>query len=220
MIRAAHVVLDYFFTSYHRRLLKRTKTNTVSNCVMFLYAPCESNLTLDVFDKKERTDDYHNLDSFVVPFGEPIDELRIYIKPVIGKASIILKCNDSHLSVDHRNLAYRAAGAYLAHLDKPFLIKIDLYKRIPAEAGLGGGSIDAAVVLCAFNTYFNQAIDRTILMAIAAHLGSSVSLFLGYLSLDTSQTIFFNSNYFHSGQPLHTYNNCIQKYDQCIGLYI
>ncbi|CAF1063529.1 unnamed protein product [Adineta steineri] len=104
---------------------------------MFLYAPCKINLTLDVFDKKERTDGYHNLDSIVVPFGEPADELRIYIESVIDKTSIILTCNDSHLPVDHRNLAYRAVSAYLAYVDKQFVIKIDLYKRKLAEAGLG-----------------------------------------------------------------------------------
>ncbi|CAF0720794.1 unnamed protein product [Adineta steineri] len=36
----------------------------------------------------------------------------------------------------------------------------------------------------------------------------------------TSQTLFSNSNYFCSGQPLHTYNYYFQEYDQCIGLYI
>ncbi|CAF1287098.1 unnamed protein product [Adineta steineri] len=191
MIRAAHVVLDCFFTSYHRRLLKRTKTNTISNCAMFLYAPCKSNLTLDVFDKKERTDDYHNLDSLVVLFGEPVDELRIYIKPVI---------------------AYRAASAYLAHIDKPFLIKIDLYKRIPAEAGLGGGSSDAAAVLCALNTYFNQAIDRTILMTIAAHLGSDCICSAPYQTYD-KQCVVCKCN---STKGLECRENSGSKTCQCL----
>ncbi|CAM4847445.1 unnamed protein product [Rotaria magnacalcarata] len=80
---------------------------------MFLRAPCKINLTLDVFDKKERTDGYHNIDSFVVQFREPADELRIHIKPASDRNSIKVTCNDLRLPVDTRNLVYRAADAYL-----------------------------------------------------------------------------------------------------------
>lgn len=145
---------------------------------MFLRAPCKINLTLDVFDKKERADGYHNLDSLVVPFSEPADELRIHIEPASDKTNIILICNDLHLPVDNRNLAYRAAEAYLTHIDKPFRIEIDLYKRVPSEAGLGGGSSDAAAVLRALNDYFNQIVDRSTLIVMAARLDSDVPLFL------------------------------------------
>ncbi|CAF0918057.1 unnamed protein product [Rotaria sp. Silwood1] len=145
---------------------------------MFLCAPCKINLTLDVFDKKERTDGYHNLDSLVVPLGELADELHIHIEPASDRTSIILTCNDSYVPVDNRNLAYRAAEAYLANIDKSFHIQIDLYKRIPAEAGLGGGSSDAAAVLRALNAYFNQAVDQSVLTVMAARLGSDVPLFL------------------------------------------
>jgi 4-diphosphocytidyl-2-C-methyl-D-erythritol kinase len=145
---------------------------------MFLRAPCKINLTLDVFDKKERTDGYHNLDSLVVPFGEPADELRIHIEPTADGIFILLTCNDPHLPTDNRNLAYRAADAYLTHINKPFRIEIDLYKRVPAEAGLAGGSSDAAAVLRALNTYFNQAVDRSTLAMMAARLGADVPLFL------------------------------------------
>jgi len=145
---------------------------------MFLRAPCKINLTLDVFDKKERTDGYHNLDSLVVPLNEPADELRIHIESASDKTCIILTCNDSHLPVDNRNLAYRAADVYLTHIDKPFRVEINLYKRVPAEAGLGGGSSDAAAVLRALNTYFNQTVDQSTLTLMAARLGSDVPLFL------------------------------------------
>ncbi|CAF5184799.1 unnamed protein product, partial [Rotaria magnacalcarata] len=55
---------------------------------------------------------------------------------------------------------------------------IDLYKRIPTEAGLGGGSSDAAAVLRALNNYFNQKVEPLELTAMAAHIGSDVPLFL------------------------------------------
>ncbi|CAF3407441.1 unnamed protein product [Rotaria socialis] len=145
---------------------------------MFLRAPCKINLTLDIFDKMERTDGYHNIDSFVVQFGEPADELRVHIKPASDKNSIKVTCNDSRLPVDTRNLVYRAADAYLMHIDSPFNIEIDLYKRIPTEAGLGGGSSDAAAVLRALNNYFNQKVEPLELTAMAARIGSDVPLFL------------------------------------------
>jgi 4-diphosphocytidyl-2-C-methyl-D-erythritol kinase len=145
---------------------------------MFLRAPCKINLTLDVFDKKERTDGYHNLDSLVVPFGDLADELRIHIEPTADGISIRLTCNDPHLPTDNRNLAYRAAHAYLTHINRSVCIEIDLYKRVPAEAGLGGGSSNAATVLRALNTYFNQIVDRSTLTMIAARLGADVPLFL------------------------------------------
>ena len=144
---------------------------------MLLCAPCKINLTLDVFDKKQRTDGYHNLDSIVVPFGEPADELRITIKSS-EISSISLTCNNSCLPTDNRNLAYRAAEAYLTSIDETVRIEIDLCKHIPSEAGLGGGSSDAAAVLRALNTYFNQKLDHSSMITLAARLGGDVPLFL------------------------------------------
>lgn len=146
--------------------------------IMFLRAPCKINLTLDVFDKEERTDGYHNLDSLVVPFGEPADELYIHIEPTDNETSISIKCNSPALPTDNRNLAFRAAHAYLTHIGKTMRITIDLHKHVPAEAGLGGGSSDAAAVLRALNVYFNELLDRPTLTAIAVQLGADVPLFL------------------------------------------
>ena len=145
---------------------------------MFLRAPCKINLTLDVFDKKERTDGYHNLDSLVLPLGEPADELRIHLAPTTGETSISITCNNPQLPTDNRNLAHRAAQAYLTHVDKTMRITIDLNKHVPAEAGLGGGSSDAAAVLRALNVYFNQLVDGPTLTMLAARLGADVPLFL------------------------------------------
>lgn len=145
---------------------------------MFLRAPCKINLTLDVFDKKERTDGYHNLDSLVLLLGEPADEVRVHIVPTTDETSISIICNNPQLPTDNRNLAYRAAHAYLTHVGKAMRITIDLNKHVPAEAGLGGGSSDAAAVLRALNVYFNQLVDGPTLTMLAARLGADVPLFL------------------------------------------
>lgn len=174
---------DFCFFSFYsvNRFEKGTKhVYSISKTYMdmFVHAPCKINITLDVFDKKERMDGYHNLDSIVIPFGEPADELRIRIEPASERNSIVLTCDDPRLPLDNRNLAYRAAEIYLAQLDKPFRIEIDLKKRVPSEAGLGGGSSDAAAVLRVLNTYFNDRLDRSTMITLAARLGGDVPLFL------------------------------------------
>ena len=145
---------------------------------MILRAPCKLNLTLDVFDKNQRTDGYHNLDSLVLPLSEPADELHIRVEPASQQGSIRLTCNDSSLPLDSRNLAYRAADRYLSFVSKECHVSIDLIKSIPMQAGLGGGSSDAAAVLRALNDYFHQLVERPVLIDMASRLGADVALFL------------------------------------------
>ena len=146
---------------------------------MLFRAPCKINLTLDVFDKNQRADGYHNLDSFVLIFNEPNDELDIDIDDSANSCcSIDLKCNDSTLPVDHQNLAYRAADAYLKRTNKLCRIKIELKKSIPKEAGLGGGSSDAAAILLALNIHFGELLNQSEMIQLGARLGADVPLFL------------------------------------------
>lgn len=145
---------------------------------MILRAPCKINLTLDIFDKSERIDGYHNLDSIVLPLNEPADELRIRIEPTADQNSIKLTCNHPDLPLDGLNLAYRAAEAYLTHIGATYHIEIDLHKAIPMEAGLGGGSSGAAAVLRGLNAYFKQIVEESALIKLASRLGVDVPLFL------------------------------------------
>lgn len=72
------------------------------------------------------------------------------------------------------NLAWRAAAAYAEHTGWPKGFRIELTKRIPIGAGLGGGSADAAAVLRALNSVSPTPIGQPGLLALAAKLGSDI----------------------------------------------
>lgn len=77
-----------------------------------------------------------------------------------------------------KNLATRAAEKVLAATGQPFGVRIHLEKRIPTQAGLGGGSSDCAASLLAVNQLAGNAVPRHELLQFAAQLGSDVPFFL------------------------------------------
>lgn len=87
--------------------------------------------------------------------------------------SLCIIGNDS-LPSDCRNIAVKAAKAFFSESGKPFGTDITIEKKIPTEAGLGGGSADAAAVLRALDILSGHAIDEAALMRAAASVGSDV----------------------------------------------
>ena len=90
-----------------------------------------------------------------------------------------LTCDDPRLPVDGRNLIVRAARAVWkasGRRGSPRDVRIDLIKRIPLEAGLGGGSSDAVAALRALGRIWR--VDEARLRAIAPTLGADVPYFL------------------------------------------
>lgn len=77
------------------------------------------------------------------------------------------------------NLAFRAAKAYADHTGWPGGFRIELDKKIPVGAGLGGGSADAAAVLRALNSIAPRPLPRAGLLQLAASLGSDVTFLAG-----------------------------------------
>ncbi len=132
---------------------------------MTFACPAKINLTLEVLDR--RPDGYHTLRSVMVPL-ELADALRI--EPA---SSFAFACSDPTLTVEE-NLAVRAARA----LDPLPAAKLTLQKTIPIQAGLGGGSSDAAGVLrAAMAGAFGQTYTVDWLR-VARSLGSDVPFFL------------------------------------------
>jgi 4-diphosphocytidyl-2-C-methyl-D-erythritol kinase len=132
---------------------------------MKIACPAKINLTLEVLDR--RNDGYHALRSVMVPL-DLADELTI--EPADRFA---FGCSEQALDNDE-NLVVRAARA----LEVAPAVSIQLRKRIPSQAGLGGGSSDAAGVLrAAMAGAFGRsyAVDW---LAIARSLGSDVPFFL------------------------------------------
>lgn len=91
---------------------------------------------------------------------------------------IRLWCDDRSLPVDETNLVWRAAAALRERYSIKNGVKIRLEKRIPSEAGLGGGSADAAATLLALAHLWEIDVSADDLIEISASLGSDVPFFL------------------------------------------
>ena len=127
------------------------------------------NLTLDVLGK--RPDGYHDLKSIMQTIS-----LRDDIRLEVGTGDPWkLECDVEGIPCDETNLAWKAAKIYCDTLKKdPDGLNIHMTKRIPVEAGLGGGSADAAAVLRALNRHFCAPLSIMALAELGAQVGSDV----------------------------------------------
>ena len=136
---------------------------------IFEPAYAKLNLTLDVLGKRE--DGYHNLKSVMQTISVR-DDVEVDIGT--GKPWCI-KCDKEDIPCDERNLAWQAAKVYCEALNKdPNGLEIRITKRIPSQAGMGGGSADAAAVLRALNEYYDHPLSIGALAELGAQVGSDV----------------------------------------------
>lgn len=91
---------------------------------------------------------------------------------------VSLECNDNEIPTDDRNLVVRAALALRSHYGINHGATIQLEKRIPAKAGLGGGSSNAATTLACLSRLWRIKPTTRVLVEIAAGLGADVPFFL------------------------------------------
>ncbi|MBQ5718168.1 MAG: hypothetical protein IIV66_03200, partial [Alistipes sp.] len=86
-----------------------------------------------------------------------------------------LKCDKEGIPCDERNLAWKAAKVFCDALGKdPDGLEIRIIKRIPSQAGMGGGSSDAAAVLRALNRHYGDPLSMEALADLGAKVGSDV----------------------------------------------
>lgn len=127
------------------------------------------NLTLDVLGK--RKDGYHDLKS-VMQTVSIRDDVEIDVGT--GKPWA-LHCTMEGIPQDERNLAWKAADIFFKHIGKdPEGLEIRITKRIPTEAGMGGGSADAAAVLRALNRHYGSPLSIGALAELGSLIGSDV----------------------------------------------
>jgi 4-diphosphocytidyl-2-C-methyl-D-erythritol kinase len=136
-------------------------------------APAKINLFLRVVGR--RPNGYHELDSVFVPVSL-CDNVTITVRPGVARR-VTLRCDSAALPNDERNLAVRAANAFMAGFGIEAEIAIDLRKKIPMSAGLGGGSSDAGAVLRMLAALLRTG-DSARLADIAIKLGADVPFFL------------------------------------------
>ena len=144
-------------------------------------APCKVNLALDVGPL--RGDGYHEIDSLAVRLS-PSDAITVRVRAGTRRVFLTVKdrrpdaVSEPSMPSGPDNLAHRAATVALDALapNADVDVFVSLMKRLPAQAGLGGGSSDAAAVLIALSQAFGAT--REALFSLAAALGSDVALFL------------------------------------------
>lgn len=136
-----------------------------------LYEPAfaKLNLTLDVLGRRE--DGYHDLRS-VMQTVSIRDDIEIDLDT--GKPWC-LQCSREGIPTDETNLAWKAAKVYFDRIKKdPNGLEIRITKRIPTQAGLGGGSADAAAVLRALNRHYGEPLSILALAELGSLVGSDV----------------------------------------------
>ena len=137
-----------------------------------VYAPAKVNLILDVIGR--RPDGYHDLAMLMVRLSLR-DRLRVTLTDGSGVA---VTCPGLDLAAGEENIAGRAARLFLDHVGQEKAVAIGIDKRIPAAAGLGGGSSDAAAVLLALNDLLATGLSRSELQGLGLRLGADVPFFL------------------------------------------
>jgi 4-diphosphocytidyl-2-C-methyl-D-erythritol kinase len=136
-----------------------------------IYEPAVAkiNLTLDVLDKRQ--DGYHDIKSIMQTVSIR-DDIQLDIGT--GKEWELI-CDAEGIPTDEKNLAWKAAKVFLETVNKdPDGLTIHITKRIPTEAGLAGGSADAAAVLRALNRHYDSPLSIYALAELGASVGSDV----------------------------------------------
>ena len=136
-------------------------------------APAKVNLRLRVLAREESG--YHSLESLFCAL-DLTDVLRVEA----GGEGVALRVEgDVDTGPTGENLVVRAARRFLAEAGREGEgVRLLLRKRIPAAAGLGGGSSDAAATLRAMNRLYDGIVDDGRLLQLAIELGSDVPFFL------------------------------------------
>ena len=137
----------------------------------FVRSYAKINLTLDVLGR--RSDGYHEL----ITIMQTVDLYDTICLTATTDGSVRMICTRSELSNDN-NLTVRAAQAVRQRLNLIQGLDIELHKRIPVAAGLGGGSSNAAAVLLALRDWWQLPLSTVDLQTMAADLGSDVPFFL------------------------------------------
>ncbi|GCE06181.1 4-(cytidine 5'-diphospho)-2-C-methyl-D-erythritol kinase [Dictyobacter aurantiacus] len=139
--------------------------------VRFTRSYAKINLTLDVLGK--RPDGYHELATIM----QTIDLYDTLCFSIIDEDRVSMVCNRPELS-NEQNLVVRAAQAIRQKLNLTRGLSIELNKRVPVAAGLGGGSSNAAATLLVLQQWWQLPLSLHDLWEIAASLGSDIPFFL------------------------------------------
>ena len=137
-----------------------------------VFAPAKVNLCLHVLGR--RGDGYHEL-AMLMQRIALFDRLDIEL---VAGNDVTVVCPGLDLANGEQNIVEKAARLILGHVDQKQGVSIVMEKNIPAAAGLGGGSSDAAAVLQALDQLLGLRLPNAELMGLGVSLGADVPFFL------------------------------------------
>ena len=153
-------------------------------------APAKINLSLDILGK--RSDGYHNV-AMVMQTVSLYDTVTVEITQGEGDHIAVSCPGHPEVPTDGSNIVCKAARAFFRHIKaEPVPLRIDIDKRIPAQAGLAGGSSDGAAVVLALNKLLSAHLTMEEMAAVCARFGSDVPFCLlggTMLASDTGTTL-------------------------------
>ncbi len=136
---------------------------------MIIKAFAKINLAIDV--KKKDENGYHDIDMVTLPITLH-DVLEM--EQLISRHGIFITSDDPSLICDEGNLAFKALKAMEDNFSFSKGYRIQIYKRIPMNAGLGGGSADAAGIIRAICKLYNMDAHDPKIIKVARSIGSDV----------------------------------------------
>lgn len=148
----------------------------MSEAAVVIQAPAKLNLFLRMLGVE--ADGWHSLETLFCRISLA-DELRIERRD----SGVTILVSGADTGPAEQNLAVRAARLVLEATGGKFGVHLELQKRIPVQAGLGGGSSDAAAALLGVNQLAGNPVPRHELLQFAARLGSDVPFLLSGASL-------------------------------------
>ncbi len=135
------------------------------------YASAKINLYLNVVGK--RPNGYHDLVSLMQTVSL-CDVLTVDFEPAEETEITLRASGNDQMPTDRRNLAWKAAEAFLNQAGLAGKVSICIEKHIPMAAGLAGGSADAAAVLRGLNRLCGSPLSTEVLCQLGAQLGADV----------------------------------------------
>jgi 4-diphosphocytidyl-2-C-methyl-D-erythritol kinase len=139
-----------------------------------LKSPAKLNLTLEVI--KKLPDGFHLIRSVMVKTYRLYDEVEVIFDR--SKEGIKVICSDKKIPCDAGNIAWKIADRFFERTGRSIGVTIRIKKKIPAGAGLGGGSSNGAAVLLALNKYFDKPLSQEQMIETATSVGKDIPFFL------------------------------------------
>lgn len=143
---------------------------------LLVHTPAKLNLYLEVIGRRE--DGYHELETCMVAV-DLYDTLRF--RPLPDGTPLALSVRSTlseQIPEDADNLVLKAANLLREHCGTDQAAAIQLHKRIPSQAGMGGGSSDAAATLHGLNRLWNLGRSTAQLHELGSQLGSDINFFI------------------------------------------